>query len=109
MRSPYTHETIEAVWGQADIVPGINPDIWRKDFAGAWIRRDYLGRRNPYGWTIDHRKPISQGGSNAATNLMPIHWQNSECRNDAYPEFTTCLSSEGNRNIEQTKSWQFKV
>ena len=109
MRSPYTHETIEAVWKQADEVTGVNPDIWRKDFAGAWIRRDYLGVRNTYGWSIDHRRPISAGGTNATLNLMPMHWRNKECRNGGYPEFQTILTSDGNQNIETAKTWRFKV
>lgn len=108
MRPPYTHETIESVWRQADEVEGVNPDIWRKDFAGAWIRRDYFGVRNLYGWSIDYRRPISIGGSNATENLMPMHWRNKEQRNGGYPEFQSILSSDRDHNVEIIKAWRFQ-
>ena len=38
----YGDKTIEAIWQSAKPVEGYNPNIWRKDFAGAWIRRDFL-------------------------------------------------------------------
>lgn len=108
LRPPFTHETIEAVWQKADEVPGVNPDIWRKDFAGAWIRRDYIGVRNLYGWSIDHCKPLSVGGTNAPENLMPMHWRNKDCRNGGYPVFQSILTSDGNHNKETAKAWRFK-
>ena len=108
MRPPFTHETIEAVWRKADEVPGVNPGIWRKDFAGAWIRRDYHGVRNLYGWSIDHCKPLSVGGTNTPENLMPMHWRNKDCRNGDYPEFQSILTSDGNHNKETAKAWRFK-
>lgn len=36
-------ELIDKVWSGATVAKGRNPDVWRKDFAGAWIRRDHYG------------------------------------------------------------------
>ena len=30
------------VWEKASSVAGYDPDIWRKDFAGAWIRKIHM-------------------------------------------------------------------
>ena len=51
----YGDKTIEAIWQSAKPVEGYNPNIWRKDFAGAWIRRDFYGLRHKYGWKIDQK------------------------------------------------------
>lgn len=51
------------VWNKAKVITGFDPDIWRKDFAGAWIRRDAFGKQGKYGWVIDHLKPKSIGGT----------------------------------------------
>ncbi len=35
--------TIIKVWDKAKKISGYDPDMWRQDFAGAWIRRDAYG------------------------------------------------------------------
>ena len=42
-------ELVEKVWQKAVVVNNRNPDIWRKDFAGAWIRYDQYGINSRYG------------------------------------------------------------
>lgn len=94
------------VWNKAKAITGFDPDIWRKDFAGAWIRRDAFGKQGKYGWVIDHLKPKSIGGTDDLDNLNALHWMNNEEKGISYPEFCTSLSSDGNRNIESKKKWQ---
>ena len=101
-----SEEIVEQVWQKAKIVANNNPDIFRQDYAGAWIRRDLYGQRNTkYGWEIDHCKPISKGGSNDLRNLYPLHWKNNQEKGDSYPKWQTIFSSEGIENIEEVKSW----
>lgn len=62
--------TILHIWEKAISVPGYDPDIWRKDFAGAWIRKDSYGMQTKYGWEVDHLRPLSKGGDNNEDNLI---------------------------------------
>ena len=59
-RRDFTEAEIDAVWNKAKIVPNNNPDVFRQDSAGAWIKRDSYGDTDSeYGWEIDHIKPRS--------------------------------------------------
>lgn len=98
----------QKIWEKAQAIPNYNPDIWRQDFAGAWIRKDLYGSESDFGWEIDHLKPVSQGGSDDLINLMPMHWQNNRHKSDNYPFFYSIISSEENRNIRKEKSWKVK-
>lgn len=102
----FTEEQIERVWQKAKIMPNNNPDVFRQDYAGAWIKRDQYGRRDTtYGWEIDHCIPRSLGGTDEMENLLPLHWQNNQAKGDNYPNWTLVLSSEENRNIAKTSNW----
>jgi len=71
---------ILTVWQKAATVPGMNPAIMRQDACRAWIKfGDYGNRNSQYGWEIDHNFPVALGGSDAMSNLRPLHWQNN-CR-----------------------------
>lgn len=79
----FSEYMIQQVWQKGRIVPGYDPNVWRKDECGAWIGRNYHGDRNSqYGWEIDHIRPESQGGSDELSNLRPLQWQNNVSRQD---------------------------
>lgn len=102
----FTEEQIEQVWQKAKIVANNNPNVFRQDYAGAWIRRDQYGNRNAkYGWEIDHCIPESQGGTDNLSNLYPLHWRNNASKGNNYPSWQTILSSVGNKNVEETIGW----
>lgn len=70
-------------WSKAQIVPGYDPRIYRKDICGAWIQWGAYGDTNsPYGWEIDHIIPVSRGGSDADSNLQALHWKNNRSKGD---------------------------
>ena len=72
---------IQSVWLKAIIVTGYDPNIWRKDQFGNWIRRNEYGNRNSiYGWEIDHVRPVSMGGTDHLSNLRPLHWKTNASR-----------------------------
>lgn len=102
------NDLLDKIWDKADRVQGYNPDLWRKDLAGAWIRRDQFGAHSQYGWSIDHIKPKSKGGDDSIENLQALHWQNNISKAGDYEEFTTCVTSEGNNNIFKVKVWRRK-
>jgi len=73
----YSEEIIQKVWEKADVAPGHNPDIMRKDECEAWISRQHYGMRSSeYGWEIDRIKPLSRGGTDELSNLRALQWQN---------------------------------
>ena len=102
----FSDDIIEQVWQRAKIVANNNPDVFRQDYAGAWIRRDQYGQRNAkYGWEIDHCKPVSKDGDDSIGNLYPLHWRNNQKKGDDFPNWKTILTSEGVQNVEKEKNW----
>ncbi len=97
-----------AVWQKAKTDPNRDPNVWRKDVAGAWIKWDQYSNRNDelnYGWEIDHLKPTAKGGSDDLKNLRPLHWKNNCSKGDNYPTWKSAISSDGNKNIHKTTRW----
>lgn len=80
--------TITAVWQKAAVIRGNDPDNFRKDACGAWIRWSAYGNTGEYGWEIDHRKPVAAGGGDELTNLQPLHWRNNREKGDLWPART---------------------
>lgn len=104
----FTEDIISSVWEKAIKVANNDPNIWRKDFAGAWMRRDHYGKESPYGWEIDHIQPIAKGGTDDIGNLMPMHWRNNRKKSDDYPDFYSIVKSSGIANIDFLQSWKVK-
>lgn len=104
----FSEQIIQQVWDKATIVKGYNPNLWRQDFAGAWIRRDAYGTMMNLGWEIDHLCPTSKGGSDDIDNLNALHWKNNRKKGDDYPEFYTSISSVENSNTDVLQSWIVK-
>ena len=102
----FSEELIEQVWQMATSVINNDPKIWRKDFAGAWIRRDQYGKTSKYGWEIDHLRPVSQGGTDVISNLLPMHWENNRSKADNYPSFFSAVTSLGVNTVQISKSWR---
>ena len=106
-RREFTKAEIDFAWSIAKVAIGADKDKWRKDYAGAWIRREDYGKRNmPYGWEIDHLKPLAKDGTHDLDNLYPVHWRNNESKGDDYPRWKTVLSSKENKNVESDKRWK---
>ena len=97
-----------ALWNKAKKVEGKPPAIWRKDIAGAWIRYDQYGKRTPYGWEVSYIRPLSKGGNRDFDNLQLLHWRNNKYKGEDYHVCRTCVSSDGNVNIEKIRIWQIE-
>lgn len=104
----YNDYTIQLIWEKATIIKGCNPNFWRQDIAGAWIKRDEYGKKTTFGWEIDHLKPVSLNGAEALSNLQALHWENNETKSNDYPTFYTKISSIGNYNIKKIQRWKVR-
>lgn len=79
----WTHEQKSAVWNKGTPVDGNDPNIYRKDQCGAWMKwADHGNRNSQYGWEIDHITPKANGGSDALSNLRPLQWGNNASKSD---------------------------
>jgi len=69
-------------WGTARKIPGYDPNVWRVDALGSWIRFSDYGETTDYGWEKDHRWPVSAGGLTTPSNIQALHWRNNRAKSD---------------------------
>ena len=94
----FDDDTIRQVWEKGRAVSNNDPNVWRKDECGAWIRRTEHGNRDSqYGWEIDHIDP--EGGDELA-NLRPLQWENNVATSDT-GQLTCVVTAEGTRNVRR--------
>jgi len=90
-------EVIKKVWAKGTVVSNNDPNIWRKDACGAWIKREKYGDRDSiYGWEIDH---INPDGGDGLSNLRPLHWKNNIATSDG--TLKCVITSSGPKNVEK--------
>lgn len=102
----FSEQIVNEVWRKAKVITDYDPDVWRQDFAGAWIKREMYGTETNFGWEIDHLVPTAKGGTDNTENLVPLQWKNNRKKSDNFPEFDTAVSSDGNHYIEKKRSWK---
>lgn len=73
---------INEVWEKGKPIRGRNEDTWRRDAEGNVIRKASYGTQGEYGWEIDHKTPVSRGGSEDPRNLQPLHHQENREKSD---------------------------
>ncbi len=97
----------QLVWEKAAVVPGLDPDCFRKDMAGAIIEfKEYGNRHSLTGWEMDHIWPVKKGGPDFIWNLQPLHWLNNCSKRDNFPIFKTDISSIRRFNIVDDRYWK---
>lgn len=81
----FTEAAKLAVWQAAQIVPGLDPAVWRMDACGARIKWSEFGTtaEGGFGWEIDHILPVAHGGTDDLGNLQALQWQNNRHKSDS--------------------------
>jgi hypothetical protein len=98
MERGYGAEIVQSVWETAQMVPGNDPQVWRRDESGAWIHRlAYRNRRSEFGWEIADCAYTLRAFGLAA--LRPMQWQN-------YLDFlvasrSSVVTADGLRNVRK--------
>ena len=65
-----------AIWEKGIPIPGVDPDIERRDHNCDRIRFvDYDNRHSQYGWEFGHILDRALGGADHISNLRPQHWR----------------------------------
>ena len=64
-----------------------------QDHCGAWIAKSAHGQQSAQGWEIDHIVPVARGGTDALSNLRPLHWRNNDAKGDSLDGQWTCAKT----------------
>ncbi len=92
-------ETKSQVWARGTAVGNNDPNDFRKDRCGAWVKWSKYGDRGSptnFGWEIDH---IDPNDGNELANLQPLQWKNNVDKSDG--RLKCNVTSLGLKNVEQ--------
>lgn len=112
--SNYSENILEAVWKKGRKIEGKDPDIFRKDAAGAIIKKTDRKVNSEYGWEVDHVFPkakleerrVPESKWDDIENLRPFHADNNRKKSDDYPTYIRgkVMNKETGRNITSLKT-----
>ncbi|KAL9652311.1 hypothetical protein ABK040_011969 [Willaertia magna] len=85
-RRAFTEEEKEQAWNKSKTIPGYDEDKYRQDKVGNIMYHDSYGKNSNMGWSVDHSKPLNEGGTYHPNNLQAMNFaQNCYDKNDQYP------------------------
>lgn len=77
----FSNEEIRLIWNRAETIPGIAPNIYRRDECGAWMAFNEFGNaRSSLGWQIDFSLYDPNNNDEDFGGLKPLHCQNYRSR-----------------------------
>ena len=76
---------VEWAWEQAKPIRGKNPNLHRRDELGNEIYKPAFGTDGDKSWEVDHRKPVSRGGTDHSKNLRALQTDANREKGDKYP------------------------
>lgn len=75
----------DIAWDNAHIVRGKNSNLYRKDDYGNLMYKPSYGKKSEIGWEIDHKHPVSKGGTDKSNNLHAVQWEENRQKSNKYP------------------------
>jgi hypothetical protein len=73
----YTKNGIDEIFAKGKIVMGQNPTLYREDENNRLMYRHSYGKQSDMGWEIHHIMPFTGEGTDAISNLRPLHTRSS--------------------------------
>ncbi len=111
----WTLQQIEAVWNKGEIIENYNPQLYRKDYAGALMFKNSFINNvklnddpKSLKWTIIYQCPLSHAGTSDISNLQPMNNINAITKGNDYPRWKTAITFNGEKNILKQKKWKHK-
>ena len=87
-------ELIRRVWEKASTIPGQDPETYRTDMSGTWIRlKDFNNEDSVYGWTLYSVDGAEQNIQNIS-RLIPLHTFKNESISGTLPGTASKLLEE---------------
>ena len=80
-----SEEEKRKVWEKGKKIRGKDPSTYRKDEMGNEIYWASYGKNSQKGWEIDHKKPVSKGGSESIKNKQPLQTKANKKKSNKYP------------------------
>lgn len=111
----FSNEQIEETWNKGQIITDLDPNLYRKDYAGALMYKQSFvanptiyseNNTKSYNWTIALQKPLSQNGTTDISNLQPVNTLNVLSKGDNYPQWTTKIFFNDKENIIKEQNWK---
>lgn len=81
----FDDETVQRVWEKGRTIFFRDPDLYRKDVCGNVLYWHSYGRESDMGWEVDHKKPVTKGGTDHLNNLQPLLSALNAEKGDTYP------------------------
>lgn len=76
-------DDIEWAWNKASKVRGKGADLYRRDELGNEIYKPSYGKGGEKSWEIDHRNPVSKGGTDHRRNLRALQTDANRKKSDS--------------------------
>lgn len=80
-----TRKQKNQAWENAKKIRGKNPNLWRRDDFSNPMYKPAHGTNGEYGWEVDHKHPVSRGGSDRGDNLRALNTRVNREKGKKYP------------------------
>lgn len=80
----YSKERLQKIWDKGTTIRGKNSNLYRKDIYGNEMYFHSYGKDTLKGWSVDHSKPQSKGGTDHLNNLQPMNSSANKSKGNKY-------------------------